>query len=66
MKNITLLVMSLLLSFVLAGCDGDKKTDCKKDPKAEGCPLYDGNIKRSEPKQWSFGEEEKKTSKEDK
>lgn len=66
MKNKALVLTSLLVSFVLAGCDGDNKTDCKKDPKAEGCPLYEGNIKRPEPKQWSFGEEEKKPSKEDK
>lgn len=66
MKKISLLILSVIFTLTLVGCDGDNKTDCNKDPKAKGCPMYEGNIKRPEPKKWDFGNEDVKPSKEDK
>ncbi|WP_343463294.1 hypothetical protein [Pantoea sp.] len=65
MKNIKLIFFPLLLVLALVGCDDEKKTDCSKDRHAEGCPLYEGNIKHSKPETWTFGGEKKKPSKED-
>lgn len=61
-----LLTLTIGLSSLLAGCDGDDKADCKSDPKAKGCPLYEGNITDSSNKSWSLDKEDKKPTKEDK
>lgn len=61
-----LLTFSFGLSSLLTGCDGDDKSDCKADPKAKGCPLYDGNITNSANKSWDLDKENKKQNKEDK
>ncbi|HDS9625213.1 TPA: hypothetical protein QH889_002583 [Enterobacter asburiae] len=54
------------LKLLITGCDGEDKTDCKKDPTAKGCPHYSGNITNSGNKSWDMNKEENNSSKEDK
>ncbi|AXI82787.1 hypothetical protein FUT69_04860 [Xylella taiwanensis] len=53
MRKFTLVAF---LSFIaLAGCS-QEKDKCIKDATVEGCPHYDGNIKHSPAKSWSFND----------
>lgn len=61
-----LLTTTIGLTSVLAGCDGNDKSDCKADPKAKGCPLYEGNITNSSNKSWDLDKDNSKQPKEDK
>ncbi|MBZ8727113.1 hypothetical protein H5T09_23365 [Escherichia coli] len=66
MKLKLLSAIALVSTFLITGCDGEDKTDCKKDPTAKGCPHYSGNITHSENKSWGMNKEENSFYKEDK
>ncbi|WNL75395.1 hypothetical protein RNP36_25215 (plasmid) [Escherichia coli] len=66
MKLKLLSTVALITTFLITGCDGEDKTDCKKDPTAKGCPHYSGNITNSGNKSWDMNKEENSSSKEDK
>ena len=66
MKIKLLAVVGLVVTVTLTGCDGDNKTDCKKDPTSKGCPRYGGNITSSATESWDMNSQENNNSQKDK